>query len=147
MKELIMKNIIDLYEASILDIEGNLSVVDKINDQFETIKSLITDPDKYSKINRHSNMFLEIKNVEDILSFVGLNKQTSLIVSITKRNEYVGWGAYENFWNFNILIKDDKDIEFKTGARGLSFPKFLKKYIEPHFKDLESFIKFIKRKS
>lgn len=141
-----MKNIIDLYEASILDIESNLNTVDAISDQFETIKSLITDPDKYKKWNRHSSLFLEIKNIENILSFVGLNKQTSLIVTIKKDSETDGWGDYRHMWYFNILIIDGRDIEFSVRAKGLSFPKFLQKHVEPHFKDLESFIEFIKER-
>lgn len=142
-----MRNIIDLYEASLLgDIEDTMKSGDKINDQFEKIKSIITDPNAYRKINRHSNMRLDIRNIDDILSLVGLNKQTGLLVSIDKRSEPDGWNGWTSFWYFNILIMGGKDIEFKESAKGLSFPKFLQKYVAPHFKDFNSFVEFIKER-
>jgi hypothetical protein len=139
-----MRSLKDVCEGLLAGQSSTLAAGDVINDQFEKIKSLITDPNAYDKVNRNTNMFLEIKDVKEVLSLVGLKNQKSLIISIVKRKEYIGWGEDKDYWFFDITIADSYDIKFKEPAKGLSFPKFLQKYIVPHFTNIESFAKFIK---
>ena len=141
-----MRSLKELCEGLLAGQSSTLATGDAINDQFEKIKSLISDPNAYDKINRNTNMFLEIKDVKELLSLVGLKNQKSLIISIVKRKEYIGWGEDKDYWFFDITITDSYDIKFKEPAKGLSFPKFLQKYIAPHFNNIESFKKLIENK-
>lgn len=152
-----MRNIIDLYEASLLDIEGSIEygdqINDQINDQFEKIKAIVCNPKEYERYRGQNSWSLYIgKGIDTLVQFLLFNSPTKIFsqrVECQKYSEPTNTGGWRTVWEWSFTVmpmnsKTDKKITIKIYDANVSFTKFLKTHVAPHFKDLDSFKKLIK---
>lgn len=145
-----MKNIIDIYEGVLSDIEGTLQQGDEffknVESEFNQLKRGAINSSWYNKFTRsnYTDYRVGIKAV-NLLKYLG-DKHNELITIIIDKERY------SNKWSISILFHSSNNstasfnmINIPVASDHLSFrfPKLLKQYIEPIFKDIDSFKKFI----
>jgi hypothetical protein len=150
-----MRNIIDLYEASILDIDGSIEYGDQINDQFEKLKDIVCNHREYKKLWRGQNKWnLYLSNDIDtllrIILFDSSTKFFSRSIECKRSNKPTNSGGWIVVWEWSFTIEPSNSkpgktiiIKVEDANANMSLTKFLKTHVAPHFKDLGSFKKLI----
>lgn len=149
-----MKNIIDVYEASILDIDANMKVGDDLNNtinkEFENIKHVVSLHRVWEKrvtSNFRGNrtryrLDFSIKNIAEVFH---LKPNNLLLVSVVKNDESGNWEICLMLHSNNGFVSNYKSITNEVRQmHAKTFPMLIKEYILPYFKDIDTFIKLFK---
>lgn len=147
-----MKNIIDLYESSLLgDIEDTISktdsFVDAVDAEFKTLQAAATDPKKYNKTkSKHAEDYRVGFKMPNLIRMLGDTKNDLITVIVGKYN-------YHNLWEFSVLlhsntgaIRHNQCAKFSMPLIAFDVPvsKFINTYVAPVFKDIDSLKEFMK---
>lgn len=145
-----MKNIIDIYEGILSDIEDTLldtdSLIDAAAKEFNNIKRDAINPKEYgvTKSRQCIDYRVGIK-ADNLLKLMGYPKNDLLTVIIVK-------DTYWKRWEFSVLAHSYKgsykdnicgEITMPLGKNQMSINKFIDKFVVPVFKDINSLKKFI----
>lgn len=141
-----MKNIIDLYEASLLDIEGQLKVehpeLDNAKNIFCNYKNY--DIENWLDMKLYRAGYTSLALLDDILP--KNNGCTEMLLCINKnlRPSKVVWEIFINFYN-----PDSARVKYTTQritvnvADCANIKSLIKKYVAPIFKDIKTLKNFI----
>ena len=153
-----MKNIIDLYEASILgNVEDTMKIgddlIDKANQEFENIKSAVSQHKLWNKkvvSNFRGNRTIyrldfSIKNIAEAFS---LKPNNLLLVDAVKNDETNKWEICLMIHSNNGPVRDYKSFRKEISQNQVrNFPSLVKLYIMPYFNNLNTLINTIYEKS
>ena len=144
-----MKSFKTSLEESLLDDGDELvNKIDKTLTAFDTFVELVTDAKSYRKLSQGTlhfelNKLVTPDIIDAIFEKIGIKDVENFSIMIKKIEEYVGWGDYEQRWEFKLFIyyKHGSGFSNKTTykAKGVSFPKLLKTKIRNIFEDPKLF--------
>lgn len=130
---------------------------DAINDQFEKLKAIVCNPKEYDRYRYRGQTDWRLyigKGIDTLVQILLFNSPAKIFsqrVACQKYSKPTKTGGYSTVWEWSFTVmpmnsKTDKKITIKVQDVNVTFPKFLKTYIAPHFKDLDSFKKLIEDK-
>jgi hypothetical protein len=153
-----MKNIIDLYEASILgNVEDTMKIgddlIDKANQEFENIKLSVQQHKLWEK--RVTTYFrgnktryrldFSIKNIAEAFS---LKPNNLLLVDAIKDDETNKWQICLMIHSNNGPVRDYKSFRKEISQNQVrNFPSLIKSHILPYFDNVNTLIDTIYEKS
>lgn len=153
-----MKNIIDVYEASILgNVEDTMKIgddlIDKANQEFENIKLSVQQHKLWEK--RVTTYFrgnktryrldFSIKNIAEAFS---LKPNNLLLVNAIKDDETNKWEICLMIHSNNGPVRDYKSFRKEISQNQVrNFPSLIKSHILPYFANVNTLIDTIYEKS
>lgn len=148
-----MKSIIDIYEASLLDVEGTIKEGDLPINQFEDLKKFVLDKNNWKQTGSGpSSRYIEInyeKPINELVKFLHTNNP---------KIKYVQFKFYRNtmmkFYKVGIYLWGNENYQtrydpnsaygqFEDDTTVKTLQDVLIKVLKPIFKDFETFIKTI----
>jgi hypothetical protein len=154
-----MRSLKDILEGLLAGQSSTLETGDEmgdaINDQFEKLKAIVCNHKEYEKWPRQNSWRLYIgKEIDTLVKLLLFNSPTKIFsqrIECQKYSEPTNTGGWRMVWEWSFTVmptnsKTDKNITIKVYDANISFTKFLKTYVAPHFKDLDSFKKLIEAK-
>ena len=145
-----MKTIIELYEASILDIEGTIedgnNYFNSIEKEFNTMKDGMCNPLMWVSDCRGGVFEWRYGyNIPELCKFMGYKNYNYVTVTVHKSRKADEWGFAMFFqtdnrraWDTFMTLK-----KWKPFTKFKNFKQFCKEEIEPIFKDIDTFKAYI----
>lgn len=156
-----MKSIIELYEASVLDIDGTMAESDELLKttikEFDDIKKYISERKNWEKAShilpKRNDYFTcytckPWRSCKEFLKLYFNEDALFLMIEVTEDTGKMQWHIRINSCSGKKLNPDLDVIKLvpieSKGTRKQSFDNFFKKYLLPKFEDIETFVNWIK---
>lgn len=148
----------DLYtyisEGILGDIDKTLNAnddfVNAAHEEFDSMVSKLSNHNtwvkkKFSTYRGDRISYRLMFNIKNISNLFGFAPNNILLIAVIKNNEHDNWELCIMLHNDRTAVKDYKSIRKEISQlNAKSFPAFLKNYILPYFKDLNTFAQAFK---